>query len=81
MLWASDWPHQDGAWPDPIVVLRDRPDLDDGQKRMIFVDGPAAFYGIDLDALDEHLGSGWSREAPIAGLDGMLASAQRAVTV
>ncbi len=81
VLWASDWPHQDGAWPDPIVVLRDRPDLDDGQKRKIFVDGPAAFYGIDLDALDEHLGSGWSRQAPIGGLDGMLASAQSAVTV
>ena len=24
VLWASDWPHQDGAWPDPIEILRDR---------------------------------------------------------
>ncbi len=51
VLWASDWPHQDGAWPDPIEILRDRADLTEADKRAIFVDGPARFFGIDLDGL------------------------------
>ncbi len=65
VLWASDWPHQDGAWPDPIVTLRDRADLDDTAKRAIFVGGPAQFYGIDIDDLLVHLGGGWSLDTPI----------------
>lgn len=72
VLWASDWPHQDGAWPDPIVLLRDRDDLTDAQKRAMFVDGPARFYRVDLDALMGHLGEGWSRDADLAAIPGML---------
>jgi predicted TIM-barrel fold metal-dependent hydrolase len=71
VLWASDWPHQDGAWPDPKLVLRDRTDLDDMAKRAIFVDGPAQFYGIDLDELLVHLGEGWSLDASIPELGPM----------
>jgi predicted TIM-barrel fold metal-dependent hydrolase len=72
VLWASDWPHQDGSWPDPIAILRDRDDLTDEQKREMFVDGAAAFFGIDVDALLAHLGGGWSRSAALADIPDML---------
>ena len=81
VLWASDWPHQDGAWPDPIEIMRDRTDLTEGDKRASFVDGPARFFGIDLDELVAHLGDGWDRLAPIDGINGMLAATARAVAV
>ena len=54
-----------------MAILRDRPDLDDEQKRAIFVDGPARFYGLDLDALLAELGPGWSRDLPIAEIPNM----------
>jgi len=72
VLWASDWPHQDGAWPDPILLLRDRRDLTDGQKRAMFVDGPARFYGIDMEEVLAHLGPGWRIDADLAEIPGML---------
>lgn len=77
VLWASDWPHHDGAWPDPITLLRDRTDLDDASKRAIFVDGAARFYGIDVDALVAGLGSGWSLDTPIRSLGGLLSEPSR----
>jgi predicted TIM-barrel fold metal-dependent hydrolase len=81
VLWASDWPHQDGAWPDPIEIMRDRTDLSEADKRTMFVDGAARFFGIDLDALTAYLGEGWNREAPIDAIGGMLSATTRAVTV
>lgn len=72
VLWASDWPHQDGAWPDPLAILRDRPELDEEQKRAMFVGGPARFFRIDLAQLLAHLGPGWSLDASIAGLGPMM---------
>jgi uncharacterized protein len=81
VLWASDWPHQDGAWPDPIEILRDRPDLSEADKRAIFVDGPARFYGVDLDGLLAHLGQGWDRAAPVPEITGMLSATTSAVAV
>ena len=72
VLWASDWPHQDGAWPDPILLLRDRDDLTDAQKRACLVDGAARFYRIDLDEVLAHLGEGWSLDADISALGPML---------
>ena len=72
ILFASDWPHMDGAWPDPLVIVRDRADLTDEQKRALLVDGPAEYYGIDVQALLGHLGPGWSVDAQIADIDGML---------
>jgi predicted TIM-barrel fold metal-dependent hydrolase len=71
VLWASDWPHMDGAWPDPMVILRDREDLSQAQKRAMFVEGAADFFAIDLDALLAHLGDGWSLSADVADLAGM----------
>jgi predicted TIM-barrel fold metal-dependent hydrolase len=81
VLWASDWPHQDGAWPDPIEILRDRPDLSDTEKRAIFVDGSARFFGIDVDDLVVRLGEGWDRRAPIGDIDGMLSATTSALAV
>lgn len=81
VLWASDWPHQDGAWPDPIEVLRDRADLSDTEKRAMFVTGPARFFGLDLGELLAHLGPDWSLDAPIGELGGMLGATSRAVRV
>jgi predicted TIM-barrel fold metal-dependent hydrolase len=81
VLWASDWPHQDGAWPDPIELLRDRPDLTEADKRAIFVDGSARFYGIDLDALMAHLGPGWDAATPVSAITGMLSATTNAVAV
>jgi predicted TIM-barrel fold metal-dependent hydrolase len=72
VLWASDWPHLDGAWPDPIRLLRERADLSDADKRAIFVHGAAGFYGIDVGGLLAHLGPAWSLDAPLATLPGML---------
>jgi hypothetical protein len=72
VLWASDWPHQDGAWPDPIAVLRDRTDLTDTQKRLMLVDGPARFFRIDLAPVLARLGAGWSLDAPISGIPGLV---------
>jgi len=60
VLWASDWPHQDGAWPDPMRIVHERADLTDDQRTAMLVVGPAAFYGIDLSELVSHLGAGWS---------------------
>jgi hypothetical protein len=81
VLWASDWPHQDGAWPDPIELLRDRPDLSEEDKRAIFVDGSARFYGIDLGALMAHLGPGWDGATPVSAITGMLSATTNAVAV
>jgi hypothetical protein len=72
VLFASDWPHQDGAWPDPIATLLARTDLADEEKRRILVDGPARFFRVDLGRVLAHLGPGWTRAAPLEGLPGML---------
>lgn len=72
VIFGSDWPHMDGAWPDPVTILRDRDDLSEADKRSILVDAPAEFFGIDLSALMDHLGPGWALEAPVADLTGML---------
>lgn len=71
ILFGSDWPHMDGAWPDPMVIVRDRSDLSEVDKRSILVDGPAEYYGIDLPALVEHLGPSWSVDALVQDLAGM----------
>jgi predicted TIM-barrel fold metal-dependent hydrolase len=79
VLWASDWPHQDGAWPDPILLLRDRDDLTDAQKRACLVHGAAQFFGIDLDHVLMHLGDGWSLDADLDAIPGMLPTTTPAV--
>ena len=61
----------DGAWPDPISIVRDREDVGDADKRAVLVDGPAEYYGIDIDGLLAHLGAGWDLNLPIAQIPNM----------
>ncbi len=72
VLFASDWPHMDGAWPDPVAIVRDRKDLSVDDKCDVLVHGPAEFFRIDMIELMEHLGPEWSLEAEVADLIGML---------
>ncbi len=49
ILFASDYPHWDGQFPDAVSTLADRTDIGDGLKRKIFFDNPQRFYGIKVD--------------------------------
>ena len=49
ILFASDYPHCDGQFPDAVSTLADRSDIADGLKRKIFFDNPQRFYGITVD--------------------------------
>ncbi|MET7424297.1 amidohydrolase family protein [Dactylosporangium sp. NPDC005555] len=70
VLFASDWPHHDGTWPDPIVAVRDHPALTDAQRREILVHAPAAFFGLDVADLARR--SGAAVDAPMAGVPPLL---------
>lgn len=72
VLFASDWPHMDGAWPDPVAIVRDRADLSVQDKRDVLVNGPAEFFRVDMAQLMDHLGPDWSLDADVADLAGML---------
>lgn len=77
VLFASDWPHHDGTFPDPIVQIRDHSALSDRQKRDIFVHAPASFYGIDPQELVSELGEGWSLAADWGEIPDLLGAASR----
>jgi hypothetical protein len=49
ILFASDYPHWDGQFPDAVSTLADRTDIGDGLKRKIFFDNPQRFYGMTVD--------------------------------
>lgn len=72
VLFASDWPHHDGTWPDPIVAIRDHPELSDAEKRDILVHAPARFFGIDLAPVVAGLPGEWSLDAPLATIPPLL---------
>ncbi|HEU0167737.1 MAG TPA: amidohydrolase family protein [Chloroflexota bacterium] len=46
ILYASDYPHWDGAFPNSVATLADRTDLPDALKRQIFLDNPCRFYNL-----------------------------------
>lgn len=50
ICYASDYCHWDCAFPDTVRILRDRTDLSDDQKAMIFGRNAARLYGIPLPA-------------------------------
>ena len=50
ILFASDYPHWDGQFPDAVSTLADRGDISEGLKRKIFFDNPQRFYGFELPA-------------------------------
>lgn len=77
VVFGSDWPHMDGAWPDPIAIIRDRDDLSEEMRRAMLIDGPAALFGVDIDQLMGHLGAGWSLDALSSTLTGMLPEGYR----
>jgi predicted TIM-barrel fold metal-dependent hydrolase len=45
ILFASDYPHWDGQFPDAVATLADRNDIAGELKRKIFTDNPRRFYG------------------------------------
>lgn len=49
ILFASDYPHWDGTFPDAVSTLADRNDIPGELKRKIFRDNPQRFYGSRLD--------------------------------
>jgi predicted TIM-barrel fold metal-dependent hydrolase len=49
ILFASDYPHWDGQFPDAVSTLADRTDISEGLKRKIFFDNPERFYGMTVD--------------------------------
>jgi uncharacterized protein len=49
ILFASDYPHWDGQFPDAVSTLADRGDIADSLKRKIFFDNPQRFYGMTVD--------------------------------
>lgn len=77
VVFGSDWPHMDGAWPDPIAIVRDRDDLDEQMRRAILLDGPASLFNIDMGALLDHIGSPWSLDGSPRDLAGMLPAEYR----
>jgi predicted TIM-barrel fold metal-dependent hydrolase len=46
LLFASDYPHWDSAWPHSVEHFTGRDDLTVEQKRTILGDNPQRFYGF-----------------------------------
>jgi predicted TIM-barrel fold metal-dependent hydrolase len=47
VMWASDFPHPDAAFPDAVdEFLEIVPDLDDASRRAVLWDTPLEFYGL-----------------------------------
>lgn len=49
LLYASDYPHWDSAWPNTVQTFLSRSDISDGDKNQILADNPLRLYGLDLD--------------------------------
>jgi predicted TIM-barrel fold metal-dependent hydrolase len=52
IIYASDYPHWDGGFPNSVRTLADRADVTESLKRKIFFDNPQRFYGIRVDAAE-----------------------------
>ena len=52
VLYASDYPHWDGNFPETVSTLANRSDISDTLKRKIFLDNPTRFYGMKADPAD-----------------------------
>ena len=46
ILYASDYPHWDMAWPKSVAAIRDRDDVSDALKRKILGENALRFYGM-----------------------------------
>jgi predicted TIM-barrel fold metal-dependent hydrolase len=49
ILFASDYPHWDGQFPNAVATLADRNDVPVELKRKIFFDNPRRFYGLKVE--------------------------------
>lgn len=49
ILYPSDYPHWDGAFPDSVDELAERTDVSEALKRKIFFDNPQRLYGFTVD--------------------------------
>src|SRR5438309_1924101 len=65
ILYASDYPHWDGNFPETVSALANRTDISDTLQRKIFFDNPVRLYGMKLDPAEYGAG----REALVAGVD------------
>jgi uncharacterized protein len=52
LLYPSDYPHWDGAFPESAEELSERDDVSDELKRKIFFDNPQRLYGFNVDPAD-----------------------------
>ncbi|HLG74103.1 MAG TPA: amidohydrolase family protein [Chloroflexota bacterium] len=66
ILYASDYPHWDGNFPETVNTLANRTDISDTLKRKIFYDNPCRFYGLKVDPADYGAGRE-AMAAPSAG--------------
>ena len=46
IVYATDWPHWDGSYPESLFELEAREDLTPEQKQKILVDNPRRLYGL-----------------------------------
>jgi uncharacterized protein len=49
ILFPSDYPHWDGAFPEAVNELIERQDVSDQLKRKIFCENPQRLYGFTVD--------------------------------
>jgi uncharacterized protein len=54
ILYASDYPHWDGGFPETVSKLADRKDLSEDIKRRIFFDNPQRFYDFKAVCVAPH---------------------------
>jgi predicted TIM-barrel fold metal-dependent hydrolase len=48
VLFASDYPHWDGMWPNAARTVRERTDVADADKQQILFDNCARLYGLPV---------------------------------
>jgi uncharacterized protein len=48
VLFASDYPHWDGMWPNAAGTVRERTDVSDADKQQILFDNCARLYGLPV---------------------------------
>jgi len=49
LLYASDYPHWDSAWPNTVRIFLGRDDVSDAHKRQILGENAQRFYGFTAD--------------------------------
>ncbi len=51
IMWASDFPHSVGSYPNSPKFLDEAFDgIDDAIRRKVLVENPARYYGLDVEA-------------------------------